>query len=109
MSYCESLSTKIPQLADFVDEQIIKTDSPCKAVNWKNIYATLIYTTSTRVIPKDLIFLGNKELVVPEDDYGIFHDQINVVNNMNFTSWKNIEEQMITNYFFYNLNNHSDL
>ena len=98
-----TFSKKIPQLEDFNNNEIIKNDFPCKTTNWKNIYAILIYTTSTRTIPKNLMFLGNKSVVTPNDDYGIFYDQINIINNIYFTLWKRFEDDMIENYYGHNL------
>ncbi len=95
-----TLSKNTPKLNDFVDNQIIKTEFSCDT-NKKNVYATLIYTTSSKVIPKELIFLGNKELVIPEDDYGMFSDDIN--DNVHFTLWKKFENDMVKYYYGHNL------
>lgn len=95
-----TLSKNEPKLNDFVDNQIIKTAFSCNT-NKKNVYATLIYTTSSKVIPKELIFLGNKELVIPEDDYGMFSDDIN--DNAHFTLWKKFENDMVKYYYGHNL------
>lgn len=98
-----TLSKQNPTLNDFINDEVIKTSRPCESVNWKNTYATLIYTTSTRVVPKDLIYLGNKELVIPNDDYGIFHDLMNICGNTNFVLWKQFENTMVNYYFGHNL------
>ncbi len=98
-----TFSKKMPQLEDFNNNEIIKNDFPCKTTNWKSIYATLIYTTSTRIIPKNLMFLGNKSVVIPNDDYGIFYDQTNIINSIYFTLWKRFEDDMIENYYGHNL------
>jgi len=95
-----TLSKNVPELNDFVDNQIIKTEFFCD-INKKNVYSTLIYTTSSKVIPKDLIFLGNKELVIPKDDYGIVSDDIN--DNAHFTLWKKFENDMVKYYYGHNL------
>lgn len=95
-----TLSKNVPELNDFVDNQIIKTEFFCD-INKKNVYSTLIYTTSSKVIPKDLIFLGNKELVIPKDDYGMVSDDIN--DNAHFTLWKKFENDMVKYYYGHNL------
>ena len=100
-----TLSKNDPKLNDFVDNQIIKTEYSNASISWKNIYLTLIYTTSSRVLPKELIFLGNKELVIPENDYGLLSDDIN--DNIYFTLWKKFENDMIKYYYGHNLKNFS--
>ena len=49
------------------------------------------------------MFLGNKSVVIPNDDYGIFYDQTNIINSIYFTLWKRFEDDMIENYYGHNL------
>lgn len=72
----------------------------CKCIRWsKNLnnygkyhYAYEIYTTSKRSVSKNLIYLGNYELIIPENDAG------DIINCQKIVYWNNIEKIIINNY-----------
>ncbi len=64
-------------------------------------YAYAIITTSNRVLPKKLIYLGNYELNVPRDGGG------NIEKFHSSLIWKHFEEFMIKDYLICTLNRYN--
>jgi len=63
-----------------------------------NLYTHLLDITSKRVLPKDLIYIGNYDVYVPNDDGGFdpYH------NSLLF--WRNFQENVINEYIKFNIN-----
>ena len=66
-------------------------------------YRVLLITTSKRVIPKDLIYVGNyHSATLPEKEF-IPHTRLNISNAFWKKNEDTIETEILRRYFLYNL------
>lgn len=98
-----SFSKDLPTVNDFTKEQIIQVRRECIATDWKKVYAFELAISSQREIPKSLTFLGNRELIIPDDDFGIQYDEIGLINNSISCTFRYLEYKCINYYFIINL------
>jgi hypothetical protein len=70
-------------------------------ISGKIDYVFSIYTTSKRVIPKNLFYCGNFKEFIPNLDRGIIKDILGSVSCL----WKTLEEYLTDNYWNFNLRN----
>ena len=59
-----SFAKEIPQLNDYNGNSIVQMRHECLATNFKKVYAIELDIFSNREVPKNLVFIGNKELIV---------------------------------------------
>ena len=67
------------------------------------VYAFELAISSQRKIPKSLTFLGNRELIIPDDDFGIQYDEIGLINNSISCTFRYLEYKCINYCFIINL------
>lgn len=97
------ISNKARFSTDMADRtECIRRSKNCRIDGYYS-YAYEIVTTSKRLIPKKLIYLGNFELYVPKDDS-------NDVEKSYFSLlWHNFEDFIIKKYLVCNLNKYNSL
>ena len=103
-----SFAKEIPQLNDYDGNSIVQMRHECPATDFKKVYAIELDIFSNREVPKNLIFIGNKELIVPDDDYGIRYDGFEIYNSFVSTTFRFLEDKCIRCYFGYNLKGFSE-
>lgn len=93
-----TLSTKKPCLNDYIkDKKLIIMEDGCPASDWKKKYSLLLYMKSMHFFKNRLIYLGNDEIVEPDDDYGIADpDNIDFFNKIYLCLPKQLEDECIS-------------
>lgn len=87
-----------PVVRCWIVNKLIFSPEDKHCIQWNNIrckygnYGYMIYTKSSKSIPKNLIFLGNFKLKIPSNDSGDIEIQSEGV------SWKFFEEMLIGDY-----------
>lgn len=103
-----SFAKEIPQLNDYNGNSIVQMRHECPATDFKKVYAIELDIFSNREVPKNLIFIGNKELIVPDDDYEIRYEGFEIYNSSVSTTFRFLEDKCIRCYFGYNLKGFSE-
>lgn len=86
-------SPKKPELKDFCKERLLLS-----RWNENNVYARTIVYLNTRNA-KNIIFLGNMEIITKEDDYGIHLDNVfDRVNMLGMDNWINLSDRIIKDH-----------
>lgn len=62
------------------------------------IYRIKLLSTSKRVIPKKLIYVGNFQNLTPPNKEFVMQEGLNI----RAVDWKNVEEDILKRYFLYN-------
>jgi len=61
------------------------------------LFRLALVSTSKRIIPKKMTYLGNfPNIIPPKNEY------VDIENNTTCSLWKNIEEEIISSYFYFN-------